>query len=235
MCVFAGRCTVREKPHNVLRPQANIVFMQNNVLLMIVIAVPGQLIGQLVAARDAVHFLELLVVPYHFCVAPALLLETTGIMHCAYVLKDGFAWWSDVEVDHRTLMRKTTAYHVKSVVSVAVVLFCGVVVTKGILAGQTHASNGAGWDHLPHWTAFLLFLLFMVIIGGCEGLQISAVKLNELPPISDQTRSVQPSIRVIRYPSVDVCACVRCPFGYSTMIDDGPCPYRSLLTAWRVP
>eukprot|EP00037_Helgoeca_nana_P012240 m.110819 g.110819 ORF g.110819 m.110819 type:complete len:103 (+) comp21336_c0_seq1:957-1265(+) len=91
MCVFAGRCTVREKPHNVLRPQANIVFMQNNVLLMIVIAVPGQLIGQLVAARDAVHFLELLVVPYHFCVAPALLLETTGIMHCAYVLKDGFA------------------------------------------------------------------------------------------------------------------------------------------------
>lgn len=156
------------------------MLIQNNLLLMLVIA-QAQLIGQLVAARDPVHFLELVVQPYPICIAPSLLLETTGIMHCAYVLKDWFVWVSGVEVDPRTVMRKTGLYYARAAFSVLLVLFCAVVVSQGVVQSKTHASVGAGWDALPGWGAYILFLFFLVVIGGCEGLQISAVKLKVAP------------------------------------------------------
>lgn len=65
-------------------PQADVVLIQNNALLMIVIAV-GQIVGQLCAADNPIAYVGSLPMPEHLIVVPALIFEALGIMHVSWV------------------------------------------------------------------------------------------------------------------------------------------------------
>ena len=67
-------------------------------LLIIVIIIPGQLVSQLIAAPKMLDFLELNFAPMWLVVYPSLGLESLGITHCAYALRDGMAALSGTEI-----------------------------------------------------------------------------------------------------------------------------------------
>nr|AOW69265.1 silicon transporter beta [Diaphanoeca grandis] len=155
---------------------AELVFLQNSILLMIVIIVPG-LVSQLIAADKMLDFLELPFAPMLTVALPSLGLEALGITHTAYVLRDLFARASGTEIDAKAKMPKTIFYYLKVFMSITLVVFGLVCVLVGLFTKQTNATNGKGWELLPGWAAFLVTLFFMFVIGCCEGFQIAAMKL----------------------------------------------------------
>eukprot|EP00039_Didymoeca_costata_P006986 m.95182 g.95182 ORF g.95182 m.95182 type:complete len:539 (+) comp13482_c0_seq2:196-1812(+) len=156
---------------------ADLAFMQNNILLMIVIIVPGQLVSQLLAAGKMLAFLELPFFPMYTVAYPSLLLEFLGITHCAYVIKDITAKLAGVQSqDPDKEHNKNWFYYLRCTYSVLLVMFSAVVIVKGLLAGQTNV-----WDTLPGYGALLLSIFFLFLIGCCEGFQIAAVALSKIP------------------------------------------------------
>jgi len=160
---------------------ADAVFLQNGILLTITLAVPAQLASQLMAIENRQKFLCLKFAPYWTSAVPALALERTGVVHCAYVIKDLFARVSGMSMDPKTVMPKNVLYIIRAVFSVCLVLFFSVCIFKGIFDKQMHTSIEAGWSNVPPWALVLILVLVLCIVGLCEGLQIAAVKLMSVP------------------------------------------------------
>jgi hypothetical protein len=122
--------------------------------------------------------------PYWTVVMPSLAMESIGLTHTSYVLKDLFGRMAGIDLDAENPTKKrpkTILYYCKCVFSVTAVIFSSIFVIKGLFAGQTNATNGIGWDKLPGWAAFLIVIFFLFVIGCCEGFQIAAVTLSKLP------------------------------------------------------
>jgi len=171
---LAIRCCARFTPFS----SAELVFLQNSVLLTIVITVPGSLVSQLVATGKMLSFLEMGYAPLYTVALPSLGMEALGLTHLAYGLRDLMVALTSEEME--TVIEKTTAYYVKLFISTCLVIFGLVCVIYGLLTRQTNATNGPGWDDLPGWAALLLTLSFGFFIGCCEGFQIAAFKLKNL-------------------------------------------------------
>jgi hypothetical protein len=153
---------------------ADLAFLQNSILLMIVIIVPGNLVSQLLAAGKMLAFLELSFFPLYTVVYPSMFMEWIGFTHCAYVIKDLVAWISGKKEVDKT--NKNWFHYLRCVYSVVAVIFAATVVIYGLLNGKTNC-----WDTLPGGNALVLSLFFMFFIGCCEGFQIAAMKLSRLP------------------------------------------------------
>ena len=82
----------------VWNPVATSFFWANSVLLMIVIIVPGQLVSQLLAADKMLGFFNLgwVAALYTVCY-PCLFIESLGLTHSSYVLKDVLAWAQGID------------------------------------------------------------------------------------------------------------------------------------------
>nr|AOW69271.1 silicon transporter beta [Savillea parva] len=173
--------------------EATQIFWTNSVLLIVLVIVPGNLIAQLMASSNMLAFLDLPYGAYYTVVLPSLAIESLGITHTSYILKDLFVYLSGTdtleEEDPARRMKKDAAYYIKAVVSACLVVFSAVFVFKGLFAGQTGATNGVGWDKLPGWAAFLLTLFFLCVIGCCEGFQIAAVSLAKMPASAYKTKA----------------------------------------------
>ena len=63
---------------------AELVFIQNAILLTLVIVIPGQLVTQLVATGRMLSFLEMGFAPMYTVVLPSLGMEALGLAHLAY-------------------------------------------------------------------------------------------------------------------------------------------------------
>lgn len=183
--------------------------------------------------------------PYYTVVLPSLALESLGITHTSYVLKDVFVRLSgaDRKRDDPKQMKKnklyaglsTTTLHIRRaplqvlcesidcewrcepivdcamspslvfsqrscsndryyarcIMSVGLVIFSTIFVLKGLFSGQTGATNGVGWNNLPGWAAFIITIFFLFVIGCCEGFQIAAVSLSQVP--SDDFKTEAPT------------------------------------------
>jgi len=155
----------------------DVVFLQNQVLLLIVIIVPGQLVTQLLAAGKMLAFLELPFAPMYTIVYPSLALEWIGITHCAYVIKDTVAKIADKPEDPAKAMNRNWFHYLRCTYSVGIVIFALICVAKGTATDKM--TNV--WESIEGPGALVLSFVFLFIIGCCEGFQIAAVSLAKLP------------------------------------------------------
>merc|ERR1719161_1471847 len=163
--------------------EATDFFWSNSVLLMIVIVAPGQLVTQLLACDKMLGFFELVHGAYYTVVLPCLFVESIGMTHSSYLLKDvlcSIAGIDQNEADPAKRMTKGFFYYFRCLMSVTLVVFSGILIGKGLYYGQTGANKGVGWENLPGWAAVLIALLFLFIMACAEGLQVSALALAKI-------------------------------------------------------
>jgi hypothetical protein len=156
-------------------------FWLNSILLLIVIIVPGQLVSQLVAADKMLGFFDLRIVAAYYTVClPCLFVESIGLTHSSYLLKDICCYVAGIDTstaDPAKEMKKDFLYWARVLLSVSAVIFSGIFLFKGLANGQTNATTGPGWEDLPGGVAVVLALLFLFIMACAEGLQVSALVL----------------------------------------------------------
>ena len=168
------------------------VFFSNGVLLMIVIVALGQLPTQLIAADKMLGFFDLPLGHYYFVVLPCLAVESIGLTHSSYLLKDLLCLICKIdqsEANPTKRMNKDIWHYLKCALSVTAVIFSATLVTKGIALGQTNATAGPGWDGLPGAAAVVISLLFIFMLGCAEGLQVSLIALIHVPISSFKAKS----------------------------------------------
>jgi len=155
-------------------------FWLNQVLLLIVIIVPGQLVSQLMAADKMLAFFELPFYPLYTVIYPCLFVESIGLTHSTYVLKDILSRVGGIDqstMDPKKKMNKNFLYYARCIISFAAVIFSAVFIIKGLAFKQTNATEGVGWEKLPGWAAIILSLIFLFTMACAEGLQVSAIAL----------------------------------------------------------
>jgi len=74
--------------------------------------------------------------------------------------------------------------------------FGGVFLFKGLFAGQTGATTGAGWRKLPGWAAVVLAIFFLFIMACAEGIQVSILALNE-KSYEEHRKSSPKAVRIL--------------------------------------
>jgi len=159
-------------------------FFSNGVMLMVVIVALGQLPTQLVAADKMLGFFELPLGHYYTVCLPCLFVETIGLTHSSYILKDFLCWISDIDTtkaDPAKAMLKDWKYYAKCILSVSAVTFSGIMIIKGLALTQTNATVGAGWRKLPGSLAVIVSLLFIFMLASAEGIQVSVIALATVP------------------------------------------------------
>jgi len=159
---------------------ASQILWSNSFLLMIIIVAFAQLPTQLLAQEKMLGFFNLPFFPYHTIVMPTLFVESLGLTHSAYILKDFLVWAFKIDqskADPNKTMKNREFYYVKCLWSVVVVTFCGVFLFKGWFMGQTGATSGVGWENLPAWAAIIVSVFFLFVMACAEGIQVSALAL----------------------------------------------------------
>lgn len=162
---------------------ATVILYQNSIMLLIVI-LAFQLVSQLVACDKMMGYLELPFFSYYFVLGPCMLIESTGFVHAAYVLKDMLAWAAGInpdEADPKKAMTKNVWYYLKCAWSWGWVIFAGIFMVKGWALEQSGATAGEGWEDLPGWAAVIISLLFLTMMALAEGMQVSALALAKTP------------------------------------------------------
>jgi len=155
-------------------------FFSNGVLLMIVIVALGQLPCQLVAADKMLGFFDLPLGHVYFVIWPCLIVESIGLTHSSYLLKDVLCWISGIDTskaDPAKELNKDALHWAKCTLSVAAVVFSGTFIIKGIALSQTNATQGAGWNKLPGGAAVVVSLFFVFMLASAEGIQVSVIAL----------------------------------------------------------
>jgi len=156
----------------------------NGVLLMIVIVALGQLPCQLLAADKMLGFFDLPLGHYYIVVMPCLIVESIGLTHSSYLLKDVLCFISGIDqaqADPEKALKKDALHYAKCALSVCAVLFSGLMITKGIAAGQTNATHGSGWEKLPGGVAVFVSAFFVFMLASAEGIQVSCIALMTVP------------------------------------------------------
>merc|ERR1719336_1094989 len=159
-------------------------FYQNGVLLMIVIVALGQLPCQLVATDKMLGFFDLPLGHVWVVVWPCLIVESIGLTHSSYLLKDVLCYISGIDMskaDPEKELTKDALHWARCGLSVFAVCFSALFVIKGIALGQTNATEGAGWERLPGAVAVLVSLFFIFMLASAEGIQVSVIALATVP------------------------------------------------------
>jgi hypothetical protein len=160
--------------------EATQFFWSNSALLMIVIISPCQLVTQLIAADKMLGFLDLRYYGYYTVLAPCMIVETIGLTHSTYLLKDiltKLAGIDQSQADPKKQLKKDFFHWFRCLISVAAVIFSGIFIGKGLALSQTPATDGAGWNKLPGYAAVIVGCIFLFTMACAEGLQVSALAL----------------------------------------------------------
>lgn len=160
--------------------EATQFFWLNATLLMVVIVVPGQLVTQLIAMDKMLGFLNLKFYAYYTVLMPCMFVESIGLTHSAYMLKDVLVKVTGVDPqkgDPSKKMDKNFLYYFRVLISVSAVIFSGTFIVKGLYMSQTNATDGPGWRKLPGYGAVIVGIFFLFLMACAEGLQVSALAL----------------------------------------------------------
>ena len=164
--------------------EATQFFWLNSVLLMVVIISLGQLPTQLLAADKMLGFFDLHYYALYTIVYPCLFVESIGLTHSSYLLKDLCCVIGGIDrstEDPAKKMNKNFFYYLRCFISVCAVIFSFVFIVKGLALRQTAATDGVGWYKLPGWAAVILTIFFLFMMACAEGLQVSALALAQVP------------------------------------------------------
>jgi len=168
------------------------ILYSNSVLLMILIVAAAQLPTQLLAEDKMMGFFNLPFAPMYTIVYPCLGVESLGLTHSAYLLKDVLCMIGGIdqaEADPKKAMKKGGVYYAKCALSVSAVTFAGIFLFKGWFSLQTGATHGVGWDKLPGGWAIVVSCFFLFIMACAEGLQVSALALQRIPTQEFKTQA----------------------------------------------
>jgi len=171
------------------------IFWTNSFLLLIIIVSAAQLPTQLLAEDKMLGFFNLRFYPYYTILMPTLFMESLGLTHSAYLLKDVLCWAAKIDTtkgDPKKQMKKDVVYYAKCFLSVFAVSFCGVFLFKGWFLKQTGATHGTGWEDLPGWAAIVVSVFFLFIMACAEGIQVSALALQRTP--TETFKSTKPKV-----------------------------------------
>merc|ERR1712226_995870 len=160
------------------------IFWSNSFLLIIIIVAFAQLPTQLLAEDKMLGFMELPFMAYYTVLLPTLFMESLGLTHSAYFLKDFLVWACNIDTsdeDPSKRMTKDWVYYFKCVESCVVVVFCGTFLVKGWFLKQTGATHGKGWEDLDGYLAIVVSVFFLFIMACAEGIQVSALALQRTP------------------------------------------------------
>jgi len=163
---------------------ASQIFWSNSFLLIIIIVAFAQLPTQLLAEDKMLGFMELPFMAYYTVPLPTLFMESLGLTHSAYFLKDFLVWACNIDTsdeDPTKRMPKNFWYYFKCAESLFVVLFCGTFLVKGWFLKQTGATHGVGWEDLNGYLAIVVSVFFLFIMACAEGIQVSALALQRRP------------------------------------------------------
>merc|ERR1719493_6032 len=119
-------------------------FFSNGVLLMIVIVALGQLPCQLLAADKMLGFFDLPFGHMYVVCYPCLIVESIGLTHSSYLLKDVLCLISGIDMskaDPEKEINKNALHWAKCALSCFAVIFSGVFVIKGLAMSQTAATD----------------------------------------------------------------------------------------------
>jgi len=144
----------------------------------------AQLPTQLLAEDKMLGFMELPFMAYYTVLLPTLFMESLGLTHSAYFLKDFLVWACKIDTsdeDPTKRMPKDFWYYFKCVESCVVVIFCGIFLVKGWFLKQTGATTGKGWEDLDGYLAIAVSVFFLFIMACAEGIQVSALALQRRP------------------------------------------------------
>jgi len=167
-------------------------FFSNGVLLMIVIVALGQLPTQLLAADKMLGFFDLPFNHYYITLMPCMIVESIGLTHSSYLLKDVLCWISGIDqstADPEKELNKDWFHWARCALSVFAVGFSGLMIIKGCALSQTNATVGAGWRKLPGGVAVFVSLFFVFMLASAEGIQVSIVMLATIPASAYKDRS----------------------------------------------
>ena len=138
-------------------------------------------IGQLTAQCNASHCM-LDYINTHFMtftLYTTLLIEFTGCMHVCYLIRDCFYWASGTPLASNEPPRngaQNLFYWGRVLFSIVVLGFAIAVTLAAIFEGQT-----AVWEGVPAGVSVILLILFMIVIGMLEGMQIAFFAVCKLP------------------------------------------------------
>ena len=138
-------------------------------------------IGQLTAQCNASHCM-LDYINTHFMTFTlwtTLIIEFTGTMHVCYLIRDCFYWASGTPVATNEPPRngaQNAFYWGRVLFSLVVLGFAIAVTFAAIFDGQT-----AVWEGVPAGVSVILLVLFMVVIGMLEGMQIAFFTVAKIP------------------------------------------------------
>jgi len=114
-----------------------------------------------------------------FTLYVTLLIEFTGVMHVCFLIRDCFYWAKGQPVASNEPPRsgfQSLFYWGRVLFSVVVLAFTIVVTVAAIFADKT-----AVWEGVPPIASIVLLILFMVVIGILEGMQIAFFAVSKLP------------------------------------------------------
>lgn len=159
---------------------ASTIFWQNSILLLVVIISPAQLVSQLIACDKMMGYFNLPFAAYYTVCLPCLAIESIGMTHSSYLLKDVLIRISGIDestADPKKMLKHDFLYYFRVFISCSAVIFSGTFIIKGLALNQTNATNGTGWENLPAWAAIILTFIFLFTMACAEALQVSALAL----------------------------------------------------------
>merc|ERR1712183_857282 len=101
----------------------------------------------------------------------AMALEFTGLLHASYLIAMAVNMCVGAESNSKEGPRSPGAnafYWARCLMSLAIVVFCGIVTVYALFTGQTTV-----WEGIPPIVSFIIFLILMSVVGMLEGMQIA--------------------------------------------------------------
>merc|ERR1719336_1344175 len=132
------------------------------------------------AANKMLGFFDLPFGHMYVVCYPCLIVESIGLTHSSYLLKDVLCLISGIDMskaDPEKELNKNALHWAKCALSCFAVVFSAVFVIKGLAMSQTAATDGPGWEKLPGVAAVFVAMLFIFMLASAEGIQVSVIAL----------------------------------------------------------
>jgi silicon transporter len=153
------------------------IFLGSGIAMVLTVVTIGQLTAQVNASHCMLDYINTHFMTFTLYVT--LVIESTGVMHVCYLIRDMFyhAAGKPVQTNEPPRTAVQNLFHWGRVVfSLGVLCFALAVTIEALFAGNTTM-----WEFIPNGVAVFLFVLLMSVVGMLEGMQIAFFAVANLP------------------------------------------------------
>jgi silicon transporter len=153
------------------------IFLGSGIAMVLTVVTIGQLTAQVNASHCMLDYINTHFMTFTLYVT--LIIESTGVMHVCYLIRDMFyhAAGKPVETNEPPRTEVQSLFHWGRVIfSLGVLCFALAVTLDALFAGKTTM-----WEFIPNGVAVFLFFLLMSVVGLLEGMQIAFFAVANIP------------------------------------------------------